>query len=67
MHDALRAITIEAPYSWRMERELGSIAVGKLANFTVLSEDPYAVDPESLNRIPVLGTVFAGRKFVTSR
>jgi predicted amidohydrolase YtcJ len=50
-----------------MERELGSIAVGKLAHFTVLSEDPYAVDPERLNRIPVLGTVFAGRWFVASR
>jgi predicted amidohydrolase YtcJ len=50
-----------------MERGLGSIAVGKLANFTVLSEDPYAVDPERLNRIPVLGTVFARRWFVASR
>lgn len=47
MH-GLRAITIEAAYSWRMERELGSVAVGKLAHFTVLSEDPYAVDPERL-------------------
>ena len=63
VHDALRAITIEAAYSWRMEHELGSIAVGKLANFTVVGEDPYAVAPEQLNRIPVLGTVFAGRWF----
>ncbi|MGH3967121.1 MAG: hypothetical protein ACRDTV_03130 [Mycobacterium sp.] len=50
-----------------MERELGSIAVGKLANFTILGEDPYAVDPEPLNRIPVLGTVFSGHWFATSR
>jgi predicted amidohydrolase YtcJ len=50
-----------------MEHELGSIAVGKLANFTVLSEDPYTVDPERLNRIPVLGTVFPGRWFATRR
>lgn len=42
---------------------LVSIAVGKFANFTVLGEDPYAVDPERLNRIPVRGTVFAGRLF----
>ena len=63
----MRAITIEAAYSWRMERELGSVAVGKLAHFTVLSQDPYAVDPERFNRIPVLGTVFAGRSFVASR
>jgi predicted amidohydrolase YtcJ len=63
VHDALRAITIEAAFSWRMEHELGSIAVGKLANFTVLGEDPYAVDPARLNRIPVRGTVFGGRWF----
>jgi predicted amidohydrolase YtcJ len=63
VHDALRAITIEAAYSWRMENELGSIAPGKAANFTVLGEDPYAVDPEQLQRIPVLATVYAGRLF----
>jgi predicted amidohydrolase YtcJ len=63
VHEALRAITIEAAYSWRMEHELGSIAAGKLANFTILGEDPYAVNPEELNRISVLGTVYAGRWF----
>jgi predicted amidohydrolase YtcJ len=63
VHDALRAITIESAYSWRMEHELGSIGTGKLANFTILGEDPYAVDPEQLDRVPVLGTVYAGRWF----
>jgi predicted amidohydrolase YtcJ len=63
VHDALRAVTIEAAYSWRMEHELGSIAPGKLANFTVLAEDPYAVEPARLNQIPVLGTVYEGRWF----
>jgi predicted amidohydrolase YtcJ len=63
VHDALRAVTIEAAYSWRMEHELGSITVGKLANFTALDEDPYAVHPQSLDRIGVLGTVFGGTAF----
>ncbi len=66
VHDALRAITIEAAYSWRMEHELGSIAAGKLANFTILGEDPYAVEPEQLDQIPVLGTVYAGRWFAAA-
>ena len=66
VHDALRAITIEAAYSWRMEHELGSVAVGKLANFTILGEDPYTVNPEKLNQISVLGTVYAGRWFPAS-
>ena len=66
VHDALRAITIEAAYSWRMEDHLGSIAPGKLANFTMLGDDPYAVDPADLNQIPVLGTVYEGRWFPLS-
>ena len=63
VHDALRAVTIEAAYSWRMEDSLGSITPGKVANFTVLAADPYAVDPVGLAEIPVLGTVFEGRWF----
>jgi predicted amidohydrolase YtcJ len=63
VHDALRAITVEAAYSWRMEDELGTIAAGKAANFTVLAEDPYDVDPARLNEIAVLGSVYGGRWF----
>jgi predicted amidohydrolase YtcJ len=59
----LRAITIEAAYSWRREHTLGSIAPGKIANFTVLEQDPYAVPPEKLKDIPIWGTVFEGRLF----
>lgn len=63
VHDALRAVTVEAAYSWRMEDELGSITPGKLANFTVLAEDPFDVEPSALKDIPVLGTVYEGRWF----
>jgi predicted amidohydrolase YtcJ len=60
---ALRAVTIESAYSWRQESELGSIAPGKTANFTVLEQDPYSVAPTVLNQVPVWGTVFEGRVF----
>lgn len=63
VHDALRAVTIEAAYSWRLEDELGSITPGKEATFTVLAEDPYLVDPARLADIAVLGTVYRGRWF----
>lgn len=63
VHDALRAITIEAAYSWRKEDELGSIAPGKIANFTVLDTDPYKVKPLALKDVPIWGTVFEGRLF----
>lgn len=67
VHDALRAVTIEAAFSWRKEDELGSIWPGKRATFTALAEDPYAVDPLHLRDIAVLGTFFEGRWYpVTS-
>jgi len=59
----LRAVTIEAAYSWRREDTLGSIAPGKIANFTILEEDPYAIAPEQLKDIPIWGTVFEGKSF----
>ena len=60
---ALRAVTIEAAYSWRKEAQIGSIAPGKIANFTVLEQDPYKVNPKTLKDVPIWGTVFEGRLF----
>ena len=60
---ALRAITIEAAFSWRQESWLGSIAPGKIANFTVLGDDPYAVEPMKLRDISIWGTVFEGQPY----
>ena len=62
-HEALRAVTIGAAYSWRRDHDLGSIADGKIANLTVLDDDPYTVDPTTLGRIRVRGSVFEGRWF----
>ena len=59
----MRAVTIEAAYSWRLEHELGSIAPGKAATFTVLGADPYEVDRNGLREVPVIGSVFEGRWF----
>ena len=58
----LRAITIEAAYSLRMEEYIGSIEVGKLANFTILAENPIKISPENIKDIEVWGTVLEGKK-----
>jgi predicted amidohydrolase YtcJ len=50
-------------YSWGMEDTLGSIAIGKIANFTILGENPYDVDPAHLKDIDVHATVFEGELF----
>jgi hypothetical protein len=59
--DALKAITINAAFVLQKEKEIGSIAVGKIADFTILEQDPLAVDPKQLKDIHVWGNVFEGK------
>ncbi|MFK4441221.1 putative amidohydrolase YtcJ [Caballeronia udeis] len=61
--DALRAITLGAAYTLRMDHLVGSIEVGKFADFAVLEEDPSEVAPERLKDLDVWGTVLGGRVF----
>jgi len=58
---ALHAITMGAAYTLRMDDRIGSIEVGKFADFCVLHDDPLAVAPEALNNVRVAGTVLGGR------
>lgn len=60
---ALRAITLGAAYTLRMDDEIGSIEVGKRADFAVLEDDPTAVPPEALKDVRVWGTVLGGCVF----
>jgi len=64
---ALRAITLGAAYTLKMDGEVGSIEVGKFADFTVLEDDPTAVPPESLKDIPIWGTILGGHAFPAPR
>jgi predicted amidohydrolase YtcJ len=57
---ALRAVTLEAARSLGLEEEIGSIAPGKKADFTVLEQDPYTIDPQALKDIPIWGTLLEG-------
>lgn len=61
--DALRAITLGAAYTLKLDEELGSIDVGKRADFAVLDDDPLKVAPEKLKDIGVWGTVLGGKIF----
>ncbi|MEW2917321.1 amidohydrolase [Ruegeria sp. ANG10] len=58
---ALRGVTINAAYSHRLEEERGSIESGKLADFTILDENPLNVDPMKIKDIVVWGTIVEGR------
>jgi hypothetical protein len=63
---ALAAITLGAAYTLRMDHEIGSIEVGKRADFCVLEDDPLALSPECLKEARVWGTVMGGRSFEAS-
>ena len=66
VHDALRAITLGAAFTLKLDSEIGSIETGKRADFAILSDDPLAVDPAALKDIEVWGTVVGGRVFPVS-
>ncbi|SAK82004.1 amidohydrolase [Caballeronia hypogeia] len=61
--DALHAITLGAAYTIGMDDVIGSIEVGKFADFAVLDEDPYEVPRERLGQLTVWGTLLGGRVF----
>ena len=57
---AMQAITVDAAHILNRDDRLGSIEVGKLADFTVLDDDPFEVDPMALRDIDVHDTVLGG-------
>jgi hypothetical protein len=60
--EALRTVTTNAAFVLRKEKEIGSIAPGKKADFVVLEQDPLGVPLKQLKDVAVWGTVFEGKK-----
>jgi hypothetical protein len=64
--DALRAITLGAAWTLKLDGEIGSIECGKRADFCVLDDDPLAVPAMQLKDLPVWGVVQDGRIFAAA-
>ena len=58
---ALHAITMGAAFTLGLDDRIGSIEVGKFADFCVLDDDPLDAAPEALRDLRVAGTVLGGR------
>ena len=59
---ALRHYTKDAAYAAFMEKETGSLVVGKYADFVVLSADILSIPPAALLKTKVLLTMVGGRE-----
>ena len=57
---ALKAITLEAAWSLGLDKEIGSIEVGKRADLAILDSNPLTTAPEDWPNISVWGVVLAG-------
>lgn len=59
--EALKSMTIWPAYAAFQERELGSLSVGKYADFVILDQDIMRVAPEAILGTHVLATYVGGR------
>ncbi|HVK26196.1 MAG TPA: amidohydrolase [Actinokineospora sp.] len=58
VEQAIAAYTLGGAYACRVEKDLGSVTPGKLADFVVLADDPRTAP--SIAAVPVLATIVGG-------
>ncbi len=61
-YDALEAITLDAAHALGLDEQLGSIEVGKIADFTILDANPMEIDAKDWPGIKIWGVVLDGKK-----
>ncbi len=61
LDQALRICTVHGAYASHEEDIKGTITAGKLADFVVLAQSPYDVEPDAIKEIQVVRTVVGGR------
>ena len=61
VEEAIRMFTINAAYNAFEEKIKGSIEPGKVADFAVLEQSPYEVEPARIKDIPVDMTIVDGK------
>jgi predicted amidohydrolase YtcJ len=59
--DAIRAYTINGAWQDSMEKQKGSIEVGKLADFCVIDQDIMTAEAHTLEDIKVVMTIVGGK------
>ncbi|MFT5723197.1 MAG: putative amidohydrolase YtcJ [Bacteroidia bacterium] len=60
LKNAIKAYTINAAYVMRQEEKVGTLEVGKEADFVILSQNLFDIQPNQINRTQVLETYLKG-------
>jgi predicted amidohydrolase YtcJ len=60
VEEAIRLYTIDAAFAGFDEDTKGSLIPGKLADFIILSQNPFQIGPQELNEVKVLATYVGG-------
>ena len=60
IHEAIKACTIGAAWQLFREDKIGSLKVGKFADFVILSRNPYTIPVDELGDIQVVETYIGG-------
>ncbi len=60
VEEMVRCFTINGAYSMFREKETGSLETGKYADFLILDQDIFTIDPLQINETTVLYTIFNG-------
>ena len=60
MRKAIRLHTFAPAYQTFSEDRIGTIEVGKLADFTVIEDDFFTMDEDRIRYMPVLRTIVGG-------
>jgi hypothetical protein len=62
LEEAIKAYTINGAYVMRQEDKVGSLEIGKLADFIVLDNDIFTIPSNQINKTKVIMTIFNGKK-----
>lgn len=67
VYEALQAVTINAAYAYFEEDVKGTIETGKFADFVLLDQNPFDVDPMKLKDIKVIETIKHGESLYKTK
>ncbi|MGB0135306.1 amidohydrolase [Dokdonella sp.] len=64
--EAFRAFTLDAAYAGHQEKTVGTLESGRWADFILVDQDIFAIDPKLIWKTRVLGTWVAGKNVFTN-